>query len=69
MSAPAASATGVTFSWLGLVLATSFMEAPLKFRAPGLELAVGLAIDIRYQRADEPIDHRWQQDWHDTDGL
>jgi hypothetical protein len=30
--------------WLGMVLAISFLEAPLKFRAQGLELRVGLAI-------------------------
>jgi hypothetical protein len=30
--------------WLGMVLAISFLEAPLKFRAPGLDLRVGLAI-------------------------
>ncbi|HEY3504171.1 MAG TPA: phytanoyl-CoA dioxygenase family protein [Actinocatenispora sp.] len=28
-----------------------------------------LSTDIRYQRADEPIDWRWQQHWHDGDGL
>lgn len=30
--------------WLGLVLAISFIEAPLEFRAPGVSLAVGLGI-------------------------
>jgi hypothetical protein len=30
--------------WLGLVVAISFIEAPLKFRAPGLTIRVGLAI-------------------------
>jgi ectoine hydroxylase-related dioxygenase (phytanoyl-CoA dioxygenase family) len=28
-----------------------------------------LSTDIRYQRKDEPIDWRWQQHWHDQDGL
>jgi hypothetical protein len=28
-----------------------------------------LSTDIRYQRRDDPIDWRWQQDWHDRDGL
>ena len=28
-----------------------------------------LSTDIRYQRTDEPIDWRWQNDWHDHDGL
>lgn len=32
------------FVWLGMVLAISFIEAPLKFRAPGVTLQVGLAI-------------------------
>ncbi|MFL6132298.1 MAG: phytanoyl-CoA dioxygenase family protein [Nocardioidaceae bacterium] len=30
---------------------------------------IRLSTDIRYQRADEPIDWRWQQHWHDQDGL
>jgi len=34
----------VTFVWLGMVLAISFLEAPLKFRAPGVTLALGLGI-------------------------
>lgn len=33
-----------TFLWLGFVGAISFMEAWLKFRAPGLTLPVGLSI-------------------------
>jgi hypothetical protein len=32
------------FIWLGMVLAISFLEAPLKFRAPGVTVAVGLGI-------------------------
>lgn len=28
-----------------------------------------LSTDIRYQRSGEPIDWRWQQHWHYTDGL
>ncbi len=28
-----------------------------------------LSTDIRYQRADQPIDLRWQEHWHDRDGL
>jgi len=28
-----------------------------------------LSTDIRYQRADQPIDLRWQRDWHELDGL
>lgn len=37
-------AAAATLIWLGMVLAISFLEAPLKFRAEGLELQVGLAI-------------------------
>lgn len=44
MSAALAIATAVVFVWLGMVLAISFLEAPLKFRTPGLALPVGLAI-------------------------
>lgn len=33
-----------TFTWLGMVLAISFMETPLKFRAPGVTLVIGLGI-------------------------
>lgn len=32
------------FVWLGMVLAISFLEAPLKFRAPGVTLQLGLGI-------------------------
>jgi hypothetical protein len=32
------------FVWLGMVLAISFLEAPLKFRAPGVTLPLGLGI-------------------------
>lgn len=28
-----------------------------------------LSTDIRYQAADQPIDARWQDHWHDEDGL
>ena len=34
----------VVFVWLGMVLAISFLEAPLKFRAPGVTIALGLGI-------------------------
>ena len=30
---------------------------------------VRLSTDIRYQRASEPIDWRWQEHWHEDDGL
>ena len=34
----------VPFIWLGMVLAISFMEAPLKFQAPGITIPLGLGI-------------------------
>lgn len=39
-----AIAAAVVFAWLGMVLAISFIEAPLKFRAPGITLQLGLGI-------------------------
>jgi hypothetical protein len=44
MSAGPAIATALTFVWLGMVMAISFLEAPLKFRAPGVTLQIGLGI-------------------------
>jgi hypothetical protein len=37
-------ALAVACVWLGMVLAISFLEAPPKFRVPGVTLAVGLGI-------------------------
>jgi hypothetical protein len=37
-------AVAAVFVWLGMVLAISFLEAPLKFRAPGITLQLGLGI-------------------------
>lgn len=34
----------ICFVWFGMVLAISFIEAPLKFRAPGITLPLGLSI-------------------------
>lgn len=34
----------VPIFWLGMVVAISFVEAPIKFRAPGVTLAIGLGI-------------------------
>lgn len=34
----------VTFMWIGFVCAISFMEAWLKFTAPGVTITIGLAI-------------------------
>ena len=44
MSTEMAIAVAVTFVWLGMVLAISFLEAPLKFRAPNVTLQIGLGI-------------------------
>lgn len=33
------------------------------------ERRIRLSTDIRYQRATEPIDWRWQEHWNDQDGL
>src|ERR1700751_4804208 len=37
-------AIAAVFVWLGMVLAISFVETPLKFRAPGVTLPIGLGI-------------------------
>jgi hypothetical protein len=39
-----ATAVALTFVWLGMILAISFLEAPLKFRAPNVTLQIGLGI-------------------------
>ncbi|HKP42086.1 hypothetical protein [Mycobacterium sp.] len=44
MEAASAVAIAAVFVWLGMVLAISFIEAPLKFRAPGVTLQIGLGI-------------------------
>ena len=51
MSTAGAVATAVAFLWLGMVLAISFLEAPLKFGAPGVTVRIGLAIGRRVFRA------------------
>jgi len=37
-------ATAAVFVWIGMVSAISFLEAPLKFRAPEVTLRIGLGI-------------------------
>jgi hypothetical protein len=39
-----AVAVAISFVWLGMVLGISFLEAPLKFRAPNVTLPIGLGI-------------------------
>jgi hypothetical protein len=44
MTGGSAVAVAVSFVWLGMVLAISFLETPLKFRAPEVSVRVGLGI-------------------------
>src|ERR1700744_3221662 len=44
MSVGPAVTIAVVFVWLGMVLAISFLEAPLKFRAPNVSMQIGLGI-------------------------
>jgi hypothetical protein len=44
MTGGGATAAATGFLWLGMVLAISFLEAPIKFRAPGVDLRIGLGI-------------------------
>lgn len=44
MTLSVAVSVAAVFVWLGMVLAISFLEAPLKFRAPNVTLAIGLGI-------------------------
>ena len=52
-------AVAVALLWLGMVLAISFLEAPLKFRAPGLDLRTGLAIGRIVFRALNRVEAVW----------
>jgi len=44
MSLAPALMVAAVFVWLGMVIAISFLEAPLKFRAPNVTLPIGLGI-------------------------
>jgi hypothetical protein len=44
VQAASAVAVAATFVWLGMVLAISLIDTPLKFRAPGVTLQIGLGI-------------------------
>ena len=44
MGVSAAIAIAAVFIWVGLVVGISFIEAPLKFRAAGVTLPIGLGI-------------------------
>lgn len=56
MSPAASVAVAAIFVWLGMVLAISFLEAPLKFRAPGVTLPIGLGIGRLVFRALNTIE-------------
>lgn len=56
MSTWTALAVAVVFGWLGIVVAISFIEAPLKFRAPGVTLPVGLGIGRLVFRAVNAVE-------------
>jgi hypothetical protein len=59
VTAAPAAAVAITFVWLGMVLAISFLEAPLKFRAPGVTLQVGLSIGRLVFRALSAAEVIW----------
>lgn len=44
MSGAESIAAAASFLWLGMVLAISFLETPLKFRAPEVTVRIGLGI-------------------------
>ena len=44
MTTAGAAATAAVFTWVGMVVAISFLEVPLKFRAPGVTVRIGLGI-------------------------
>jgi hypothetical protein len=44
MNWPVLVQVAAPFLWCGAVLAISFLEAPLKFRAPGITVALGVGI-------------------------
>jgi len=59
VSTEAAVAAAVTFVWLGMVLGISFLEAPLKFRAPDVTLRIGLGIGRLVFRALHRVEAVW----------
>lgn len=52
-------AIAVAFLWSGMVLAISFLEAPLKFRAPDVTLRIGLGIGRLVFRALNAVELGW----------
>lgn len=56
MSTQTSIVVAMTFVWLGMVLAISFLEAPLKFRAPAVTTQIGLGIGRLVFRALNSIE-------------
>ncbi|HEY2795285.1 MAG TPA: hypothetical protein VGJ28_23195 [Micromonosporaceae bacterium] len=56
MNSWTAMGIAVVFVWLGMVLAISFLEAPLKFRAPDVTLPIGLGIGRLVYRAFNAVE-------------
>ena len=68
VSASSSLTTAFVFVWLGMVLAISFLETPLKFRAPGVTMQIGLGIGrlvFRALNVVEPCSQRysWSRSW------
>lgn len=56
MTTAGAVTAAAGFCWLGMVLAISFLETPLKFRAPGVTVPIGLGIGRLVFRALNSIE-------------
>ena len=60
----------VLFAWV--TAAGGACSSGIKYKVDDAALdnvsdVMRLSTDIRYQRAEEPIDARWQRDWHDRE--
>jgi hypothetical protein len=51
MTLAAVAPFALVFTWLGMVLAISFVETPLRFASPGISVALGVGIGRRVFRA------------------
>ncbi|AXT84282.1 hypothetical protein C6I20_03115 [Aeromicrobium sp. A1-2] len=56
MSGTSGLSVAIVFVWLGMVAAISFIEAPLKFRAPDVTIRIGLGIGRLVFRALNTIE-------------
>ncbi|MGI6796348.1 hypothetical protein ACE11G_09755 [Gordonia sp. PS3] len=59
MTVTQALATAGSFIWLGMVFGISFIEAPLKFQAPGITIPLGLGIGRLVFRALNAVEALW----------